>query len=137
MANLDITGIAFSQEESLRTFKVAEPVAVFDFLYADGNGVLRLASALSEEASQATHVAFGAGAADAFVPVYPLAAYVVLAVTLAAGNLTVGEQYVLSATPGKAAPRSDLVATNWLGLLFVGQTTGNAILNPFAAGLSL
>lgn len=113
MADLVINNIRLLTQQTLRTIQLGEAVQAFDFVFQDpADSKFYLAEAGNEDKAKATHVTFSYGVLDDFVAAFELTAQ---------GNVVVvgpvllqAERYVLSATPGKMAPRADLITGQFL-----------------------
>lgn len=135
MANLAITNItltSFNQRAS--AVQLGETCAMYDVVYKDANNKYSLADCTDPLKAVAEFILMGGGVLDNFVLAMPLNGSMVITST---PTLVTNTQYVLSATAGKIAPKSDLITGNLLTELFRASSTSGANFRVDATGIAM
>lgn len=132
MANLSITSIKLNENVKIATIQAGEALAEYDVVYLL-TGKYYKADATSVVKAVAAYIVLDAADADGWVAALPLST--TTTITLVGPTLLVTTQYVLSATGGKIAPRSDLVTGNFVTEIFTGATAAIANVDLEVTGI--
>ena len=127
MADITITGITLESSGKYPSLLIGEDVPAWSFI-AESTTVDEyvMASAATGGNPNARYLTVEAGLDGEYVICIPIG---YATIPLVGPTLVQAQQYVLSATPGKAAPRSDLASTDLLTTLFIGDADLSAQFN--------
>lgn len=136
MADLTITASSVKPvgaNAQVKCLLMGESVAQGDVVYLDSsdNKYYKADADLSQASATATGICLTPASADGY-------SMVMTSGTINLGaTLTKGELYCVSATGGKIAPFSDLVAGDWITFLGVAKSASELILAPQFRGVQI